>query len=225
MIKALIFDFDGLIIDSESSEFETWEKIYEDHGCSLSFDIWASCIGTAHGTFDPFRHLESLVGRAINRDEIQSRKKILFQEIFATKDILPGIKDYLLHAHEVGLAIGLASSANQTWIYSNLERLNLLNLFQCVRTVENVSRSKPHPDLYQSVLSYFKIQGEEAIALEDSPHGVTAAKAAGMFCVAVPNPLTKRLPLSHADLCLNSLAELSLSELLSKLNSSRRKMM
>ena len=98
----------------------------------------------------------------------------------------------------------------------HLARLGLLGYFDCIRCADDVKHTKPDPELYQAVLDAFGLQGSQAIALEDSPNGVTAAQRAGIFCVAVPNPVTSQLSLEHADLRLTSLEEISLEQLLAK---------
>lgn len=124
------------------------------------------------------------------------------------------MEDYINDAKRLGLKLGLASSSPRNWVIDHLSRLELMAHFDCIKCAEDVQRTKPEPDLYQSVLKALEIRVDQVIALEDSPNGVLSAKRAGIFCVAVPNLLTRQLALDHADLRLNSLAELSLEKLL-----------
>jgi HAD superfamily hydrolase (TIGR01509 family) len=128
--------------------------------------------------------------------------------------VLPGVLDYLEGARRLGLRVGLASSSSCEWVLGHLSRLGLLNYFHEIRASEDVKRTKPDPALYLQVLHGLGVPAEQGVALEDSPNGILAAKRAGLFCVAVPNALTRRLPLDHADLRLESLADLPLESLL-----------
>jgi len=118
----------------------------------------------------------------------------------------------------MGLKVGVASSSTRDWVRGHLERLGILDSFDCLRCRDDVASAKPEPDLYLAVLECVGVLAAEAIAIEDSPNGVLAAKRAGMRCVAIPNSITARLDLGRADLILDSLADVTLPELLSKLS-------
>lgn len=216
MIQALIFDFDGLILDTEMSSFQTWQEIYEEHDCALPFSTWAICIGGSTELFDPFEYLEQQIGRPVLREEIRLRRRLRHVQIVEEQPVLPGVEDYLLSAKRLGLKIGLASSSRHEWVDTHLARLGLIDYFDSIKCFDDVKQSKPDPELYLAVLDALGVHGHEAIALEDSPNGVIAAQQAGIYCVAVPNPVTKQLPLEHADLCLSSLGDVSLEQLLEK---------
>jgi HAD superfamily hydrolase (TIGR01509 family) len=158
------------------------------------------------------------VGRPIDRAEILQRQKQRHRELVEAEAILPGVEDYLREAARSGLRIGLASSSSRDWVLGHLGRLSLDGKCDCIRCWGDVERAKPAPDLYLAVLESLEVAPQEAIALEDSPNGVAAAKAAGVWCVAVPNKLTSGLDLSLADLQLSSLAEMPLQQLLANFN-------
>jgi beta-phosphoglucomutase-like phosphatase (HAD superfamily) len=119
-------------------------------------------------------------------------------------------------AKALGLMVGLASSSTLDWVRGHLARLGILERFDCLRCRDDVANVKPEPDLYVAVLDCLGVRASEAIAIEDSPNGVTAAKRAGMRCIAIPNSITARLDLSQADVLLASLADITLPELLRK---------
>src|SRR5882724_3207634 len=167
MIRAIIFDFDGLILDTEVPEFESWQAIYQAHGCTLPFAMWAMSIGTV-GAFDPCTHLEEQLGRTVDREGVQAQQRLRCDALIATQVVLPGVHGYLT-------------------------RLTLHQHFLCIKCRDDVSHPKPDPALYQAALEALGVEPQEAIALEDSPNGILAAKRAGLFCVAVPNPLTRQL--------------------------------
>ena len=133
---------------------------------------------------------------------------------------MPGVQGYLDDAKEFGLKIGLASSSDCDWVTGHLGRLGLLGYFDCIVGSDDVQRTKPSPELYNLVLDELDIGSDEAIVLEDSPNGVLAAHRAGIYCVAVPNVMTRGLEFEHAGMRLESLADISLGELLEKVNGS-----
>jgi HAD superfamily hydrolase (TIGR01509 family) len=215
MIQALIFDFDGLIIDTELPDYEVWQEIYQTHGCDLAFDDWSVGIGSIEA-FNPYDHLEAQIGRPIDRVGIHDWRRQRYMEIVLTTPILPGVEEYITDAKRLGLKLGVASSSPRSWVNGHLDRLALVSHFDYVACGDQVPRTKPDPAVYQAALAGLDVRPHQAIALEDSLNGVLAAKAAGIFCVAVPNTLTRRLPLERADLRLESLAQLSLEDLLAR---------
>ena len=214
MIRALIFDFDGLILDTEVPEFQAWQEIFQLHGCHLPLATWAMCIGTSSEAFDPYAYLETQLGRAIDREAVRVTCRQRRDALLAAQAALPGVQEYLTDAARFGLQLGVASSSSRAWVTGHLTRLGLVAHFTSIQCADDVHCTKPNPASYQAVLKVLNLQPEQAIALEDSPNGILAAKRAGLFCVAVPNTLTRQLSLDHADLHLASLADLPLARLL-----------
>ncbi len=213
-IRALILDFDGLILDTEGPAFRSWEEIYQEYGVTLPLSQWAMAIGASLDAFDPFAYLESELGRALDYEALRARQRRREAELIEAESVLPGVQELILEAKRLSLKVGLASSSDCQWVYRHLKRLGMSNEFDSIKCADDVERVKPHPDLYLAVLDELGLRPEEAIALEDSPNGIASAQAAGIFCVVVPNPLTSRLAIEHADLRLRSLAELRLSKLI-----------
>ena len=213
MTRAIVFDFDGLILDTELPELQSWQAIYETHGGTLPFAVWATCIGTTDA-FDPYAYLEEQLGCALDREVVWLQHRQQCDALIAAQTVLPGVHDYIADAQRLGLPLGVASSSSYAWVSGHLTRLDLQRHFVCIKCRDDVPRTKPDPALYQAALAALGVRPEEAIALEDSPHGIMAAKRAGLFCVAVPNALTCQLPLHHADLQIPSLAALPLPQLL-----------
>ena len=205
-IQALIFDFDGLIIDSESPGYQAWSELYEANGCSLPFDKYSACIGTLDG-FDLHGYLQEQSGRTFDADELEARCASRWRELMAEQPLLPGVVSILSAAKRRGLKLAVASSSTQDWVSGNLRKFNLLELFDAVCTREQVAAVKPDPALYLLALETLSVGPADAIAFEDSPNGIRAAKSAGIFCIAVPNELTRQLPLDLADRRLASLEE------------------
>ena len=214
MIKALIFDFDGLIIDSESPEFEAWHELFAEYGRELGLELWADLVGRPPTHFDLYGYFCKHIDPVIEVEKLRQDRRARVIALTITQPILPGVEEYLQSATALGLRVGLASSSTRDHVRGHLHRLKLLDYFHSIRCFEDTDRHKPDPTPYLKVLEDLGAKADEAIALEDSPNGVAAAKAAGIFCVAVPNPITCRLPLEHADHRLVSLAEEPLEKII-----------
>ncbi|MBN1304792.1 MAG: HAD family phosphatase [Anaerolineales bacterium] len=216
MIKALIFDFDGLILDTETPEFQAWQDLYREYGQILNAETWGQIVGgTAASDFDPLIYLQELVGAPLDLEMVESRKKARDAELIAAQPIRPGIVDYLNSADQKGIKLAVASSSTHSWVDTHLTRLNLFRRFDKIICRDDVPRAKPFPDLFLAAAEAVGARPEEAIAFEDSPNGVLAARRAGMFVVCIPNPMTAQLSFNgDADITLNSLDELPLHELL-----------
>ncbi|CAG7648368.1 HAD family hydrolase [Paenibacillus allorhizosphaerae] len=218
MIKAIVFDFDGLILDTETPEFESFQEMYRAHGCELTLDVWGTCIGTGPEAFDPYQHLETLLGAAYDREAARKLRRELHEQKMQHTDVRPGVRQYLTQGKEMGLRIGLASSSTNEWVTKYLNRYGLLEYFECLCTRDMVTRVKPDPELYLRALAILDVQPHEAIAFEDSPNGTLAAKRAGMFCVTVPNAVTALLTFGEYDMRLDSMAQLPLQEVVRRLS-------
>ena len=217
VIRALVFDFDGLILDTEEPVYRSWLEVYQAHGEELPFERWTQSVGSTTTGFHPQHHLEERLGRPLPK-EVLDRRVGRRTEMILAKAVLPGVAQHLDRARELGLRLGVASSSTSDWVRGHLARLGILERFDCMRCRDDVERAKPEPDLYVAVLECLGVSASEAIAIEDSPNGITAAKRAGMRCVAIPNSITARLDLSQADLMLESLAEVTLRQLLDRLD-------
>ncbi len=224
MIQAIVFDFDGLILDTEYPDYVSWQEIYQAHGASLPLSVWEPCIGSMDlDRFDPYAYLEAQLGRPVDREEIRVQRQPRFAELVAAQGVLPGVQDYLGGARRLGLKVGLASSSSRAWVTGYLARFGLNGTtFDCLCCGDEVKRTKPDPELYLAALGALAVRADQAVALEDSPNGVAAAKAAGLYCVAVPNMLTRWLAFDQADLRLNSLADMPLEKLLEKVERNGR---
>jgi HAD superfamily hydrolase (TIGR01509 family) len=221
VIHALIFDFDGLILDTELPVFRSFQEICQEHGCSLSLSTWASCIGTSQ-EFNFLDYLEAQLGRPVDRAAISLKRQQREMELIQLESVMPGVESYITEAKRLGLKMGLASSSARAWVTEHLARLGLGGQFDSIKCADDVRRAKPDPELYQAALTELGLQPTEAIALEDSPNGILAAKRAELFCVAVPNALTCQLPLNQADMRLDSLADLPLERLLLEVEKRRQ---
>lgn len=219
VIRALVFDFDGLILETEEPDYLAWQELYREHGADLPLEVWCQCIGRSLDWFDPIARLEEEVGRPLDREALRERHRRRHRALIEAGPLLPGVESYLADARRLGLPVAIASSSRLAWVSGHLERLGLADGWACIMCWSEGKRAKPEPDLYLSALAELQVGPHEAIAFEDSPNGIRAAKRAGMWCVAVPNPLTRMLDLSEADLCLDSLEQMPLAEVIAHLSS------
>lgn len=217
MITTLILDFDGLIIDTESPDYQSWLEVYHELGAELPLAVWAECIGRAWSSFDPLEYLEQQLGLLPNRDEIRALRRQRYLEMVDLQPVLPGILEYINQAHSSGMRVAIASSSPHRWVDRHLQVRGISELFDVIICAEDAEKSKPSPDLYLAALAALGISATEAIAFEDSPNGITSARAAGIYCVAVPNPMTVNLNLEHADRLIPSLAAIGLDELIAQM--------
>lgn len=216
MITTIIFDFDGLILDTETPDYQSWKETYEAFDLELPLEIWNDNIGSIH-FFEPFTHMEELLGKPIDRDAVRAQRRRRDDELLSAQSILPGVEACLAEARKMGMKIGLASSSRHEWVDAHLERLGLMEQFDLIRCRDDVEeRAKPDPAVYLATIEGLGTRADQALALEDSPNGVQAAKDAGLYCVAVPNQMTRHMGFDHADLRLNSLADIPLRQLLMK---------
>ena len=213
-IKALVFDFDGLIVDTEVPIFRAWQRIYRERGQELPLDLWLTIIGTASGPFDPVIDLGKKTNTKLDEKELKALEAVYYQEATALQQLLPGVFDYLVAARKLGLKTAVASSSTRKWVMDHLNRFGIGGHFDVIVTREDVKRTKPDPDLYRTVLQRLDVKPAEAIAFEDSSNGIHAAKAAGLFSVVVPNLMTVDLDLSEADLRLLTLEAMPLAGVL-----------
>jgi HAD superfamily hydrolase (TIGR01509 family) len=209
----LIFDFDGTLADTEAAVLQSWQETFRNQGAELPLNVWHTVIGTQ----DTASTMLALLGEHVPDPETLRpvmRARVL--ELLETGGPREGVLDYLAAADARGLRLGVASSSSGDWVHGQLERLGLAARFSSVETGDRHA-AKPRPDTYLAALATLGVTAGEAVAFEDSPHGVSAAKAAGITTVAVPNPITADLDFGHADLVLPSFADQPLDDLLAAL--------
>lgn len=213
MLEAIIFDFDGLIMDTEMPVLQSWQELYTEHGHELPVLEWLKCIGTGYGpdTFDPVVDLEQRVGSALDWDTLQARRRARELAIVEAVQPLPGVVALLDDARAHGLRLAIGSSSPHRWVDHHLERLGLLDRFDTIICADDVAQVKPAPDLFLKAAQTIDVPVSRAVVLEDSPHGIQAARTAGIFNVAVPNELTRRLDFSGANMRVSSMAELNVN--------------
>jgi HAD superfamily hydrolase (TIGR01509 family) len=219
VIRALLFDFDGLLIDTEGPSYRAWFEVYERHGHDLTLDLWSAAIGTIDG-FDPVGHLAEL-GVAVDEETEEARRRRDL-DLCDLEELRPGVAELLDEADARGLAKAIVSSSSDWWIERHLTHRGLLDRFDALVCANgDAVRAKPRPTLYLEARDRLGIEPHEGVAFEDSPNGVAGAKAAGLYTIAVPNEITGRLDLSEADRIVESLAQIDIGELEQELHARR----
>ncbi|GMK38107.1 haloacid dehalogenase [Paenibacillus sp. CCS19] len=214
-IRALLFDFDGLTVDTETLWYEAFVELYRDHGQELSLEQYAQCIGTTFASFDPY---QELMNRGVDRsrEELKRMVDAIYTNKTGQLELRPGVRAYLDEAKSLGLRIAIVSSSERAWIDPYIRRFELDGYYDLIMTGDKVEHVKPDPALYLKALNELQINADEAIAFEDSLNGLKAAKQAGIRCIVVPNPATRAFPFETVgyDGMLSSMAEMPIHELL-----------
>lgn len=206
----LIFDFDGLLVDTETAVLASWRETFAEFGLELPMAVWHQVIGTHTTAQVMFDLLEAHAG-PLDRVAYRAKSKARVLAMLESEGTRPGVAEYLDDAAALGLRLGVASSSSAEWVEGHLARLGLRERFDTVVTGDRFP-AKPRPDLYLAALA--AVGADAAVAFEDSPNGLAAAKAADLHCVAVPNAITAVLDFGQADLVLSSFTDKSLKEVL-----------
>jgi putative hydrolase of the HAD superfamily len=212
MIRALVFEFDGLVLDTESALIDSYAAVHAHHGLPFDRPLFLRNVGHADYAFDPWQAFAKTADRAALDEERRERNRALDQSL----PILPGVVAVLDAARQLPVRLAVASNSRHPHVEGHLGRLGLLGRFEFLACREDVPSPKPEPDLYKLVLHRFGLRGHEAIAFEDSATGILAAARAGLRTVAVPGLATTRHDFSRADLRVGSLAEVALPGLLAR---------
>jgi HAD superfamily hydrolase (TIGR01509 family) len=219
-IDALIFDFDGTILDTESAEFEAWQQIYAAHGVALALADWVQGVG-AINAFDPVAQLVRQTGSiTVDAVALKARADAVMTPIIAARQPRPGVLALFAEARAASVKLAVASSSSHRWVDAHLDRLHLSHWFDhvCCRDDVDSGRAKPHPDIYLASLAALGVSATRAIAVEDSLNGLRAAKAAHIYAMVTPNPVTAGLDFTQADWVLPSLDSITLQLLSARFN-------
>lgn len=213
MLKAIVFDFDGTIIDTETAWYVAFRDIYKTYGIDLSVELYSGCIGTSLHTFNPYEYLNTHHNLGVDSEELRKAVRARHTELMREERIRPGVREYLEQAKEAGLKIGLASSSDREWVERHLKQLGIFEYFDCIRTANDVEKVKPDPALYLKALEGLGVSAAEAVAIEDSPNGMRAALTAGIACVVTPNRITALLEFEESRWRVEDLSQLSFANM------------
>ena len=212
-MRALLFDFDGLIVDTESAIYEAWRELYRHHGHDLPLATYVQCVGSTFGHYDPMAALEKLTGAPVAWDEVLPRKDARIRELQIGLGTLPGIRALLAEASKAGIPCAVASSSQRSHVQGWLDRMEITGVFTAILTRDDVTHAKPAPDLFLAAAAALGLTPSEALVLEDSANGLRAARAAGAPCVIVPSPVTRGSDFAGAAAIMETLEGVALEHL------------
>jgi HAD superfamily hydrolase (TIGR01509 family) len=221
-LAAVIFDFDGVVLDSETPEYESHRRIYRRCGVELTIEEWCGAVGLWTDEHDD-RRFEALCARSSappGRDEYHDERRRIFAELVPGEP-MRGIRDLLVALEQAGIPAAIASTSPARWVVPAAERIGVRPLFRAIVTGEQVARRKPAPDVYLEAARRLGADPARSVAIEDSAPGVAAALAAGMTTVAIPHWLTSTHDLSGADVSVGHAGELTVDRLRQLLDSAR----
>jgi HAD superfamily hydrolase (TIGR01509 family) len=218
-VQAVVFDFDGVVLDSEEPDYLAWQKIWSELGQDLPLEQYSACIGTGYGraTFEPFAELVRRTGEDLDEAKVTERVRALAAELTAGRPPFPGVVAWLEEAARAGLGIAVASSSPRQWVESHSARLGLSQYLTVISAFDDCGTKKPDPASYLLACDQLGVTPSQALAVEDSGNGLAAARAAGLFCVVVPNVMTAHMDFAEADLVLGSLTEAGPLEVITRL--------
>lgn len=209
--KAVLFDFDGIIIDSEWPIYESWKRAFEAEGQTLAIETYVQCIGSDFDTWSPEKYLEELTGEEFDWPAINAKRQVELEADLEGVQPLPGVLDLFEKFVSTGSGakkLAVVSSSSHHWVDSWLEKLDLVRFVDHVVCRGDAPRIKPAPDLYLEAVKRFSLKPEECVVIEDSLNGVIAGNDAGCPTIAVPSRLTSCLDFSIANAVANSLTDL-----------------
>ena len=187
-VRALIFDYDGLIVDSERIEAEAIIEVLAELGATVTFEDFGHLFGTVDADHVWEELVQGWCGRTVADLDVLVRPRTTARK--DALDLLPGVLELLEHARERDLRVGLGTGNRMETLERRLGRNGVLDCFEAIVTRAEVERGKPHPDIYLEVARRLEVEPHACLVLEDSVPGCEAAIAAGMRVVACPSVVT-----------------------------------
>ncbi|NLA35631.1 MAG: HAD-IA family hydrolase [Actinobacteria bacterium] len=208
--RAVVFDFDGTIVDTETPPFLCIQREYARFGLKLTREAWQHRLGRTdlrHWTVE----LEEAVGQPLDREEIRVRVLSAKNRLTEDQPVRPGIVGLIDRCKQFGLPLAVASSSAAEWVHPNLRARGLFDAFDAIVTRDAAIPSKPAPDSYLRACELLAVNPVDALAIEDSHNGLLAARSAGLDCVIVPNPMTANMTFAGAAAVVSTAAEIELT--------------
>lgn len=213
-LAAVVFDFDGVILDSETPEYESHRQVFEMFGVPLTLDEYLGHVGLYHVDHETqwFMRLRDRSPHPPDRATFDAEKRRIFTDL-VPREPMRGILDLLDALTDARVPMAIASTSTSRWVVPASERLGVRSRFVAVVTGDDAERGKPAPDVYLEAVRRLGVDAARSIAIEDSSPGIASARAAGLKTVAIPHWLTDRHDLSAADLRVAHAGELTLERL------------
>jgi HAD superfamily hydrolase (TIGR01509 family) len=215
-IDAVVFDFDGVIIDTETARYEVWMKLFEEYGQILPRDIWVKSIGRSEYVINPYQLLKNMTGKDIDVDKLRVYEKQLEDEYIAKKPLNPGLIDRINEVKSAGGHLAIASSSSRMYVEKHLRNRDILRYFDLLVCRDDVNRHKPNPEPYRKAVESLGADVSYSFAVEDSPSGIESAVAAGLFCIALAGNMTRDMNLTRAHIIADSLKDITFKSLIER---------
>jgi HAD superfamily hydrolase (TIGR01509 family) len=209
MIQTVIFDMDGVIVDTEPVHRYAYYKQFEELNIEVTEAMYTSFTGFS--TRNTFQTLKEQFQLEHEVEDLIQRKRSIFNDAFDIKEdlkLLEGVRALIEDLYQNGIQLIVASSASKVTIDRVFTRFGLHNFFTPIVSGEDFPKSKPHPAIFEHAASLSVAPKENCIVIEDSTNGVKAAKAAGIFCVGYNSEHSKDQDLAEADVVINHFNEL-----------------
>ena len=210
MIQTVIFDMDGVIVDTEPVHRYAYFQHFSELNIEVTEELFTSFTGNS--TRNVFQRVKTIFNLEDDVEELILRKRSLFNDSFDHKEdleLLEGVEKLIKDLHQNGMQLILASSASKVTIERVFRRFELHPYFTHIVSGEDFPKSKPHPAIFEFAASLSIAPKENCIVIEDSTNGVLAAKAAGIFCIGYNSIHSKLQDLSKADTVINHFDELN----------------
>ena len=206
--KGVIFDFDGVLVDTEWAIYQSWVRLFAREGCEISISTYSPCLGAGYSRWNPADHLEKITGRSYDWDAENAARQEFIERELARHGLMPGAAELLQWCRARGIRTAIASSSSRRWVGGWLDRLGIGPLFNAVFCRTDGFPVKPDPALFLAAQQALQLPKGECLVVEDSENGTVAAANAGIPCVAIPNRMTAASNLSHAAFRADSLTHL-----------------
>lgn len=205
--RAVLFDFDGIVVDTEWAIYQAWLRTFQAQGHDLPLELYTRCIGSDFETWSPKTHLEDLTGTSFDWHELDARRQEEIVSELGGSQAMDGVVETLDELERQGIPSAVVSSSSHQWVDGWLERIGLLERFQTTVCRGDADRIKPAPDLYLEAARRMQQDTDDCLVIEDSLNGVKSALAAGMCVWAVPNRVTSCLDFGIAERSFSSMQE------------------
>lgn len=213
MLKAVLFDMDGVIVDTEPLHRKAYHQMFKDVNIEVDEDLYSSFTGQS--TTNICKRLVDRFGLSQTPEDLVALKRKSYKNYFENDglELIDGVLERIKDYHANGVNLVLASSASMTGINQIFERFDLNQYFSAKFSGADLEKSKPHPEIFLKAAASTGFDKSECMVIEDSTNGIKAAKAAGIYCVAFKSPHSKHQDYHLADKVISSFKEISYTKI------------